>query len=210
MSKVNDKYADYNQRTIYKKMNEKRSLLLCLDALDMVIGHGEPNPCMRVQMSNLDITKESGQRASSCSFFIPAQRFLLLSQNILFGVYSRQKKTRSNNPGQSAYFEQYGGGIKDNAVISRKLTLVDGMGSASFAFVGTEGPGVNSKTGGFAPKPGEKPTFSCFINMQDDELKEFCLIGKAYLDSYIQMDLARRLPFIRNQRESYARQHFVE
>lgn len=191
-------------------MNEKRSLLLCLDALDMVSIHGEPNPCLRVQMSNLDISKENGQRATSCSFFIPAQRFLLLTQNILFGVYSRQKKARSNSSSQSAYFEQYGGSIKDNMIVSRKLTLVDGMGSASFAFVGTEGPGVNSKNGGFAPKPGEKPTFSCFVNMQDDELKEFCLIGKAYLDGYIQMDLARRLPFIRNQRESYVRQHFPE
>ena len=47
MAKVKEQFADYNLRTIYKKMNEKRSLLLCIDALDMVTEHGEPNPCMR-------------------------------------------------------------------------------------------------------------------------------------------------------------------
>ena len=73
-------------------MNEKRSLLLCIDALDMVTEHGEPNPCMKFQMSNLDISKETGQRADICSFFIPAARFLLLTHNVLSGVYSRQKK----------------------------------------------------------------------------------------------------------------------
>ena len=41
MAEVKEQFADYNLRTIYKKMNEKRSLLLCIDALDMVTEHGE-------------------------------------------------------------------------------------------------------------------------------------------------------------------------
>ena len=208
MAKVKEQFAYYNLRTIYKKMNEKRSLLLCIDALDMVTEHGEPNPCMKFQMSNLDISKETGQRADICSFFIPAARFLLLTHNVLSGVYSRQKKEAlKRGSTQNHYFEQYGGGFKNNMIVSRSLSLVDGLGQAAFAFVGTEGAGVNTKNGGFSPKTGEKPTFSCFVNMPDDELKELCLIGKAYLDSYIQIELSRRLPFIRNQREEYTRKH---
>lgn len=202
-----DNFASYNLRNIYSRITEKRSIFLSIDALDMVSNSGAPYPCMKVSMANIDLQQGKGNRAESEMFFIPLQRFLLLCHDVLSGNMAKQKMLamKSGVKG-TVYFEQKGGGKNTSGeVLARRLSVVDGLGDAYFAFLGSVIEASFGKNGSVVPNAGASPKLSLFMNMPNDELKEFCLMGQAYAQAYIQAELQRRLPIIRNERESYTR-----
>jgi hypothetical protein len=114
------------------------------------------------------------------------------------------------------YFEQYGG-TKKPPITSTKFSVVNGLGEqASFAFLANSGPGKIVPTGGIVPirpneaGPGAAPSSSIFINMPDDSLKEFCLIGRAYAEQFIGLDLQTKLSIVRDHRQSYKDQQLAK
>ena len=203
-----ENFASYNLRNIYARITEKRSVFLSIDALDMVSpSSGAPYPCMKVSMSNIDLAKGKGERAETEMFFIPLQRFLLLCNEVLSGSMAKQKaRVMKSGAKNTVYFEQKGGGKNASGeVMARRFSVVDGLGDAYFAFLGSVTPAAYGKNGSVVPVTGSSPKLSLFMNMPNDELKEFCLIGQSYAQAYIQTELQRRLPIIRNERDAYTR-----
>ena len=68
------------------------------------------------------------------------------------------------------------------------------------------GEGTITRTKAIIPKEGVKPHTSLFFNMPDDEIKELCLIGQAYVDKYIALDMESRLLAVRAMRDNYVAQ----
>lgn len=202
-----ENFASYNLRNIYSRITEKRSIFLSIDALDMVSNSGAPYPCMKVSMSNIDLQKGKGDRADTEMFFIPLQRFLLLCHDVLSGNMVKQKKLAMKSGAKgTVYFEQKGGGKNTSGeILARRFSVVDGLGDAYFAFLGSVTPASFGKNGSVVPNAGASPKLSLFMNMPNDELKEFCLIGQAYAQEYIHAEFQRRMPIIRNERETYTR-----
>ena len=202
-----ENFSSYNLRNIYSRITDKRSVFLGIDALDMVSPSGVPYPCMKVSMSNIDLSKGKGERAETEMFFIPLQRFLLLCNEVLSGSMAKRKSLAMKSGAKgTVYFEQKGGGKNASGeVMARRFSIVDGLGDAYFAFLGSVTPAAYGKNGSVVPTAGAAPKLSLFMNMPNDELKEFCLIGQSYAQAYIQMELQRRLPIIRNERDAYTR-----
>ena len=199
------RYASYNARNIYQHFTKQKALFLCIDALDLK-SRDEPAPKMKLRLCEFDTTQDEHERMKTqIDVFLSAGEFLRLCHDVLNGVTSR-KKRMAEGKANAGYFEKYGGTTKPQ-VISTKLTLVDGIGEdADFAFLATTGPGRVTSIGGIVPAaPGtpeapDVPTTSVFVNMKNDDLKELCLIGQAYLQSFISMDLAERLAVVRGSR----------
>lgn len=203
-------YAALNTRNIYERITDKKGLFLCIDALDFKkLSSGEPSPRMKMRFCAFDKEKnEGGKVEQQIDIYVPLQHFLLLCHDVLSGVLARRQAQNKagESPSYATYFENYGGSSA-LPILSTKLAVVNGMGaSANFAFLATAGPGELTSTGGIIPKRDQKPTQSIFINMPNDELKEFCLIGRAYAEQYIGLDLQARLSVIRNQRASWREQ----
>ena len=149
--------------------------------------------------------------------FIPIGRFLLLAHNVLAGVYASQKRARSSsreaqgtNEWPEPYFTQVGAkygkstGSDGDKDYSRKFSIVDGRSNdMAFAFLLSEAEGTVNNLGGVSQNKGAKPT-TIYIGMPNDDLKEFALIGKAYIEQYISFDLVTRLKAVRKQRDVYA------
>lgn len=197
-------YATYNQRTIYSRITGWREIFLSIDALDFVnLKTGEPNPCMKVRCCEFDSKLADREKITGeVQSYIPLGKFLVLCNDVLSGVMSRRKRTAGRDR-KEPYFKHYGGSISDT-IISTRLALVDGQGEdADFAFLATSGQGTKGRNGLITPKAGAEPTASIFINMPNDKLKEFCLIGQAYVQQYIALDLQQRLEAVRNMRSNY-------
>lgn len=211
-----ENYASFNSRNIYEYFTPSHALFLCIDALDFKSkSSGEPDPRLKIRLCNYDESLPVKKRISSdLSVYLPLPRFLLLAHDVLNGVALSKK--RASAAGQAkekypAYFVQYGG-IYTEPVRSTKFILTNGLGTAQFAFLASVGPGVINKNGGISPVApgGDKnsqvataPLQSIFINMPDDTLKEFCLIGQAYANQYIALDLQTRLHEVRRNIDHY-------
>lgn len=200
-------YTNYNSRNIFEYFTPKKALFLCIDALDFKDAKGDSAPRLKVRCCSHDDTLSEGTRMTDeVTAYIPIGTFLVFAHNILSGVYMRGKRASSDK--YTTYFEHYGGS-RTPTVTSTKLALVNGMSeTANFALLATSGPGEVTPLGGIIPqrqKPDVPPSEvkSIFINMPDDKLKEFCLIGQAYIEQYIAIDLQLRLGTVRKQRESY-------
>ena len=199
-------------RNIYKYTTRERMLVMSMDAFDFYTKDG-PAPKMKITCSNYDVKRTEGARITdSVDAYIPLPKFLVLAHDIEAGVLARKKMARGDAPQTGAanepYFCHFGGTFTKNGdpstCVSRRLTLVEGLGSASFAFVATAGPGeVDQKTGLIVPKAGTKPTVSVFINMPDDKLKELSIIGRIYAEQFIGLLLQEQLKSVRQQREAY-------
>lgn len=213
-----ESFASYNSRNIFEHFTNKRALFLCIDALDFKSkSSGEAAPRLKIRCCDYDTSKPTYQRITSeVDAYIPISKFMLLSHDVLSGVYFRQKQARTAQPKPGdkylPYFEYFGGSSQYDRqtphIISTRFALVNGMGNdAEFAFLATSGPGKISGTGGIIPLPkdegGSSPTQSIFINMPNDTLKEFCLIGTAYIEQFIAFDLEARLNVVRSQRSAY-------
>ena len=197
-------YSRFNSRNIYEKITDKRALFLCLDALDFSAPSGAPSPRLKVRCCNYDSDLAAGEKITSeVDAFIPLSKFLVLCHNILTGVYYRQK-VKNAGASSSPYFTHFGGTVGP-PICSKRFAVVDGKGDASFAFLATSGAGSLGKNSEITPAKGASPDQSIFINMPDDEMKEFCLIGKAYAEQYIALDLETRLKEVRRQRDAYTK-----
>lgn len=208
-----ENYSSYNSRNIFEYFSRSRALLLCIDALDFTDGKGAAAPRMKVRCCNYDDSLKEGSRITDeVDVYIPISRFLVLTHDILTGVAARKKRLPEGADKYATFFEHYGG-AKGASVTSTKLALVNGCNdNASFAFLATSGPGKLTSKGGIIPAGkdgadmGGAPQKSIFINIPDDKLKEFCLIGKAYTEQFIALDLQDRLSAVRKQRKSYQAQ----
>lgn len=197
-------YANYNQRSIYSRMTGWRALYLSIDALDFKnLNTGAPNPCMKVRCCEFDTALADGEKITGeVQSYIPIGEFLVFCNDVLSGVMSRMKRAATNHA-KEPYYKHFGGSISDT-ITSTRLALVDGLGEdADFAFLATTGQGVKATTGLITPKPGVAPAVSIFINMPNKELKEFCIIGQAYVQQFIALDLQQRLESVRSMREHY-------
>lgn len=198
-------YASYNLRNIYERITPYNILTLSIDALDFVNKtSGAPAPRMKLRFCKLE-SEQSGNSNphvdKEISAYITTGKFLVFAHNVLTGVYAAQK--RRNHDGNTVYFENYGGTYGDN-VSSVRLTLVDGDSpTASFAFLATRSEATINRLGGISPKKGSPLLASIRILMPNDDLKELCLIGKAYIEQYIALDLSERLNAVRKQRAAY-------
>ena len=107
---------------------------------------------------------------------------------------------------RAIYFENFGG-TTAQPITSVKLSVVNGMGEKPcFAFVATSGPGELTSSGGIVPVKSKKPEQSIFINMPNDDLKEMCLIGRAYAEQYVQLDLQSRLAEVQKLKSQWKQQ----
>lgn len=202
-------FSEVNSRNIFTHITDKRAMFLCLDALDFKKrSTGEPAPRMKVRCCNYDKANSNGAKITEeVDAYIPIGEFLVFCHNLLSGVYSRQKTHRQTTPSQSKiagaeFYSNYGGSYGD-PIISTKFSLVPGMGDAEFAFLATAGPGQVGPNGSIRPAPcvpGGVQVTSIFINMPNDKLKEFCLIGKTYIEQYVALDLQARLSTIHDLR----------
>lgn len=204
------RFAEMNSRNIYERVTGQRALFLCIDALDFVSkSTGEPSPRLRVRCCNYDDHRPSGQKITDeVDAYIPIGKFLVLANDVLTGTLSKKKQFAQKDASSAkhaSYFDHFGGAYAPD-VVSVRFSVVNGMDdkTSAFAFLATSGPGEIGKNGGIAPKKNSSPTKSIFINMPNDELKEFCLIGKAYIEQFIALDLQSRLASVRKMREAYA------
>lgn len=203
-------YREMNMRNIYKYTTKDRMLVMSMDAFDFYTKDG-PAPKMKITCSNYDISRSEGGRVTdSVDAYIPLPKFLVLAHDIESGVLARKKRDRmaTGQVTQSPYFSHYGGAFPKNGdpttCISKRLTVVDGLGAASFAFLATTGLGeVDPKTGLIIPKTGSKPTASVFVNFPDDKLKELSIIGRVYSEQFVGLLLQEQLKAVRQQREAY-------
>lgn len=205
---MNTDFVNFNQRYIYQYMTDSRGLFLSIEALDMKRANGEANPCVKLKGTQYSGEGEAGSKVSKCvDMYLPIGKFLVFSHDLLGGVFARRKQSNQKAGKSEPYFSIFGGSTKNGNVESRKMALVDGKGSATFAIIMTAGEGTLTKTKAIIPKEGVKPHTSLFFNMPDDEIKELCLIGEAYVDKYIASDLERRLLAVRSMRENYVAQN---
>ena len=212
-------YRAMNMRNIYKYTTRERMLVMSMDAFDFYTKDG-PAPKMKITCSNYDITRTEGGRVTdSVDSYIPLPKFLVLAHDIETGVLARKKRDRPHQVAEAApglqakvasqpYFSHFGGtfpkGNDPSTCVAKKLAIVDGLGTASFAFLATAGPGeVDQKTGLIVPKSGSKPAASIFINIPDDKLKEISIIGRVYSEQFIGLLLREQLQAVRQQREAY-------
>lgn len=202
---MGESFASFNARNIYKYITDKRALFLCLDALDFKDTSGEPNPCLKIRCCEIDKSATAGARISAeVDTYLPMSEFLVLTQDVVSGSFLAIKKNRNDSQKYSApYFTHFGGSGSNGTLKSRCFSVVDGLGDCAFAFLATCGDGTRGAHGQIQPLPGKKPDASIFINLPNSKLKEFLLVGKAYLEAYIALDLEYRLSKIRNQREMY-------
>lgn len=196
-------YAELNAKVIYEKITKNRALFLCIDTLDFKKNNNEPNPKVKIRSCIYDDTKPAGERIlSEIDTFIPIGRFLLLAHNILSGVYAKEQRSDKK---PKEYFTQYGGSYGP-PVISTKFSIVDGnKNNAHFSLLSQSCSGVKTAKGAILPSHegasgAEQKTV--IISMTDDELKEFCLIGKAYIEQYISLDIRARLATIHEQKKN--------
>lgn len=196
-------YRDLNARNIFDHTTDKRLLLLCIDALDY-----DP-PRLKVRCAEFDADKpECSRITNEVDAYIPIGRFLVLAHDITHGVIAKKKRdAEAHGMKNPVYFEQFGGDYPNaagtNQCISRRLALVNGLGSAaSFAFLATAGPGAVGTNGMIKPIAGVKPTSSIFINMPDEKLKEFALVGKMYIEQFAGLRLQAQLDTVRRVRDA--------
>lgn len=205
-------YKEYNSRNIFEKITSRTALFLCVDALDFNSRTtGEPNPKMKVRCCNYDVDKPVGERIiNEIDSYIPISKFLLLCHDVLNGTAYKRKtllaKAKDSLEYKNAvYFQNYGGSYGP-PVTATRFALVNGAGGEGFAFLASSGPGKTTKAGAILPlsknEGGTAPT-TVFVNLSNDDLKEFCLIGKAYIEQFIGLDLTSRLRIVREQRANY-------
>ncbi len=208
MSADRTTYQEYNNRNIFRMTTKDRMLLMSIDAFDFYDKDG-PAPRMKIRCCNYDVQKPPGARITDeVASFIPLGKFLVLTHDIEAGVLARrQKDAKQHNRLNESYFNHYGGVFSGNSqqpTVSRRLSIVDGLGSASFAFVASESVGeIDGRTGLITPKKGEKPLRSIFINMPDDQLKELSIIGRIYAEQFIGLLLQEQLGMVRKHRQEY-------
>ena len=203
------RFAEMNSRNIYERITGQRALFLCIDSLDFISkSSGEPSPRLRVRCCNYDERKESGGKITDeVDAYIPIGKFLVLANDVLSGSLAKRKQIAQKDGSanrHTSYFDHFGGSYSPE-IVSIRFSVVSGMDdkTSAFAFLATSGPGEVGKNRGIAPKKNSSPTKSIYINMPNDELKEFCLIGKAYIEQYIALDLRTRLATVRKQRQAY-------
>lgn len=200
-------FNTFNQRYVYQYMTDSRALFLSIEALDMKRPGGDPNPCVKLKGTQYNSTGEPGSKVSKeVDIYIPMGKFLVFTHDLLGGVFARRKLHNRKTGSTEPYLTIFGGSARNGKVESRKMTLVDGKGAAAFAIVISAGEGTLTRTKAIIPKEGAKPYTSLFFNMPDDEIKELCLIGQAYVDKFIGQDLERRLLAVRAMRENYVAQ----
>lgn len=200
-------FNSFNQRYIYQYMTDARGLYLSIEALDLKRPNGDPNPCVKLKGTQYNSAGEPGSKVSKeVDIYIPIGRFLVFAHDLLGGVFARRKLHNQKAGRTEPYFSIFGGSSHDGKVEARKLALVDGKGPASFAIIMSAGEGTMTRTKAIIPKEGVKPHTSLFFNMPDDEIKELCLIGQAYVDKYIALDMESRLLAVRAMRDNYVAQ----
>lgn len=208
MSGAKSSYKEYNNRNIFRFTTRERMLLMSIDAFDFYDSDG-PAPRMKIRCCNYNAKNPPGSRITDeVPSYIPLGKFLVLAHDIESGVLAGRKREAQRNGQQSAkYFDHYGGTYSDNKErpsISRRLSIVNGLGNATFAIVATEGLGeVDTKTGLIVPQKGSKPLRSIFINLPDDQLKELSIIGRIYAEQFIGMLLEEQLGMVRKNRDEY-------
>lgn len=184
-------------------MTDSRGLYLGIDGLDFM-RKGDPNPCMKLRGCYYDKNRPKEQRMTqSVDCYLPIGRFLVFAHDMLGGQFVKRKAAQMKSGKKDPYFTQYGGRADGNTVVARRLARVDGLGENLFAFTLSEGEGRQTLTGAILPKEGVKPRTSLFFNMPSDELKEMCLLGQAYINQYIAIDLQNRLTAVRAMRANY-------
>ena len=206
-----DNYSNYNSRNIFEYFTPTKALFLCLDALDFMDSKGSPDPKMKIRCCVHDDNLAEGQRITQdISSYIPIGKFLVLTHDILSGNAMKRRRIAEQAGNEyPCYFEHYGG-TKKQEIISTKFSLVNGSGmQSSFAFLMTSGPGKTTKTGGIIPiaksdtQVNDAVCKKIYVALPDEKLKEFCLIGQAYVEQFIALDLQTRLSLVRKQRQSY-------
>ena len=157
-----------------------------------------------------DARAEGARITDEVSIYIPIGKFLVLAHDVLSGVYARKKRDAIQAGAKyPTYFEHYGGSRTAPITFTRFALLNGKTESAEFAFLATSGAGKLTATGGIQPvgkaEAGASDIHesSIFINMPDEKLKEFLLIGKAYIEQYVALDIQGRLESVRAQREAY-------
>lgn len=187
-----------NSRNIYEKISDTRELFMCIDALDF------SQPSIKLRFCYYDGAQPTGAKIKQeVDIYIKAVTFLVFVNDVMSGLIAHKKKLAAENPQtykNATYFEHFGGSYSPT-IISRCLRLVNGERDAPFAFVATAGPGVLNAKGGIKPERGIKPTTSIFVNMPTQDLKEFCLIGKVYIEQYYGILLREKLEVVRKERE---------
>lgn len=208
-------YAALNSRNIYERITDKRALFLCIDALDFKRrSTGQPAPRMKMRFCTFNSENTAGAKITGeVNIYIPLPHFLLLCHDVLNGTYAKRQMSLLKQAGEqsdvfrrASYFENFGG-TTAQPITSVKLSVVNGMGEKPcFAFVATSGPGELTSSGGIVPVKSKKPEQSIFINMPNDDLKEMCLIGRAYAEQYVQLDLQSRLAEVQKLKSQWKQQ----
>ena len=200
-----------NSRNIYERITDKRAMFLCIDALDFKkLSTGQPAPRMKLRFCTFNNEVSSGAKITGeVNIYIPLPHFLLLCHDVLSGTLAKRQLALLKQHGEqgdafrhATYFENFGG-TTAQPITAVKLSVVNGLGEKPcFALVATAGPGELTSIGGIVPLKNTKPEQSIFINMPNDDLKEMCLIGRAYAEQYIQLDLQSRLVEVRKLKDS--------
>lgn len=214
-----EKFAAYNLRNIYERITPYNGVFLSVDALDFISkSSGAPSPRMKIRLCKFEPQAESQtpdaalpsfKIQNEISVYIPIGKFLVLAHNVLGGYYASKIRASSKASPQTVVtlFEHYGG-TYGQSVSSIKFALTSSTSDKMmFAFRASRGEGELNRFGGITPKANKsKDIESIAISMPNDEIKEFCLIGKAYIEQYIAMDLQYRLGAVRTQRDAYTQQ----
>ena len=209
-------YAALNSRNIYDRITNKCAFFLCIDALDFKkLSTGQPAPRMKMRFCTFNSENIAGAKITGeVNIYIPLPHFLLLCHDVLNGTYAKRQMALLKQVGEQSdvfrravYFENFGG-TTSQPITSVKLSVVNGMGEIPpcFAFVATSGPGELTSSGGIVPVKNKKPEQSIFINMPNDDLKEMCLIGRAYAEQYVQLDLQSRLAEVQKLKSQWKQQ----
>ena len=202
-----NEHREENASTIFRHVTKDRILVLSMDALDFQ-GKDGPSPRLKVRCGQYDLSRPAGERmVGEVPAFIPTGRFLVLAHDVLSGripgLRRNLEKAGKLEPG-TTFFTQYGGSAPagDRPCISRRLALVPGKGTASFAFLATSGPGVVQPDGLILPRAGVRPDRVVYINLDDAVLKEFLLVGRMYIEQYTQILLRTQLEAVHRWRGS--------
>lgn len=190
-------------------------MFLCIDALDFKkLSTGQPAPRMKLRFCTFNNEVSSGTKITGeVNVYIPLPHFLLLCHDVLNGTLAKRQLVLLKQHGEqggafrhATYFENFGG-TTTQPITAVKLSVVNGLGEKPcFALVATAGPGELTSIGGILPLKNTKPEQSIFINMPNEDLKEMCLIGRAYAEQYIQLDLQSRLVEVRKLKDNWLAQ----
>lgn len=198
-NKDKDSYKKINSRCVYKYTGQKTQLLLYIDSFRL-----DP-PSIKMITQKYDKNAPEGQRVlAQIETYIPFPAFLRISNDVLRGVYLAEKRKREKLNSEAGiqidprnltpYFEKWGGTQKEGSLYARVISIIDDTyGKTSFAISTVYGYGERGGNREIRLKRGVKPLQSIYIAIPDTDLKELCLIGTAYIESYIQLDLQNRL-----------------